>query len=311
MNVRVLVIVLVVGVLAILGLTAVYFTIIAEPKPPETPAPPPPPPDTDNDGINDPEERAKGTDPNDPTRYPGSHVMILVAAGEIGENVLLAAEHLREVERAKGDYPEGTFLVEKKSEALGKITRAVIRDGEPITSRHIFSERRLAYLIPRFMRAISFNYDELAAIGGMLKPGDFVDIMGYFTVPERGNEQYSKIFVQGAKVLGIGQDLGFPKPPPDTAAQAGGAPPPPPPPTRFVTFALTPREAELLFWAEKNNPGNLRYALRSPLQSLEAVTEGQTTENFYGLTLMRRPHRVEVFVGAREAKEVSVDRVED
>jgi Flp pilus assembly protein CpaB len=314
MNVRALVLILVVGLLAVGGLAGVYFTMFAGEPEPEVPAAPPPPPDRDGDGVPDHADNAA----DDPTRWPAwagdahypskaaSHVMVLAASEEIPENTLLEDRHIREVERARGDYPDGTILADQKGKVVGEISKVVIREGEFYRPQHFFGGRRLAFLIPRFMRAISFNYSAgVDFVGGLLKPGDIVDIMGHFTVPERpGRAEYTKVFLQGVKILGIGPDLGFPPPP----VKEGEPPPPPPPPATFITLALTPREAELLFWAEKSNPGNLRYALRSPLQRLDAATIGVTADAFFGVTLMRRPHEVEVVRGARAPETVRVPR---
>lgn len=317
MNVRVLVIFLLVGLLAVVGLVGMYFTMFAGEPVPEVQAPPPPPPDRDGDGVPDQADNA----PDDPTRWPAwggdahypskpaSHVQVLAASEEIPENTLIEERHVREVERARGDYPEGTILADQKTKVVGEISRVVIREGEFFRPQMFFGGKRLAFLIPRFMRAVSFNYSPgVDFVGGMLKPGDVVDVMGHFTIPERSPaEQFTKFFLQGVKVLGIGTDIGFPPPPP----KEGEPPPPPPPPATFITLALTPREAELMYWAEKTNPGNIRVALRSPLQRLDAATPGQTGEGFFGLTLMRRPHTIEVFRGARAPEEVKVKRVED
>jgi Flp pilus assembly protein CpaB len=117
----------------------------------------------------------------------------------------------------------------------------------------------LALKTPAGKRAVTVMVDSLAAVGGLLNPGDSVDVIAQLSVPtgsnpdksERKNQVTAMIF-QGLQVLAVNTNLD------ETGAyyddqQAANA--------IRVTVAVDPQEAGLLSFANKN--GKLELALRS------------------------------------------------
>ena len=161
---------------------------------------------------------------------------------------------------------------------------------------------QLSYLIPKYKRAIALRYDPLSAVNGLVNLGDVVDIIGNFYVNRRmgGTTQYTKIFVQNARIVALGGEI-TPRPPGDTSAV--------PPPTGF-TLSVYPHEAERLIWAEASG-ARLVCALRSPLNDVLARTSGTTDEGLFGKGFLREPHNIEVYLATRSGFRTGFDPVTD
>lgn len=120
--------------------------------------------------------------------------------------------------------------------------------------------RTLASDIRRQMRAVSINASGAAAVSGMVHPADHVDVLGTFSFPgpPDANGRPTQKFVtctilQNVLVLATGREtaksitLGQP---------SGGG-------YNTVTLEVTPREAEMLVFAEQMH-GRLALTLRNP-----------------------------------------------
>jgi pilus assembly protein CpaB len=97
----------------------------------------------------------------------------------------------------------------------GKVTNLPIAAGEQVLDSKFFARKEdsgLAYRIPAGKRAISVNVNELISSGGLIVPGDFVDVMTLF--PPLGTEGESvSVVLQNVEVLAVAQSL-------QTAAEA-------------------------------------------------------------------------------------------
>jgi Flp pilus assembly protein CpaB len=113
----------------------------------------------------------------------------------------------------------------------------------------------LALRTPPGKRAVTVMLDSLGAVGGLVNPGDFVDVIAHLNIPtgkKTAKEAVTAMVFQNLQILAINTNLDEP-----------GA-------YEFqqkeqklrVTFAVDPREAGLLSFAEMN--GNLELALRAP-----------------------------------------------
>ena len=119
----------------------------------------------------------------------------------------------------------------------------------------------LAEMINPTMRAVSIPVDANASVSGMVKPNDHVDILGTFVFPSAtvtgGVETITLTVLQDVTVLATGQALANQIPAPGTRADRT------PRGYSAVTFEVTPREAELLVFAQTVR-GRLTLALRNP-----------------------------------------------
>ena len=115
----------------------------------------------------------------------------------------------------------------------------------------------LALKTPAGKRAVTVMIDSLAAVGGLLDPGDFVDVIAQLNVPSQDPDKktVTAMIFQDLQVLAVNANEDDPGAYDDQQA------------ANFlkITFAVDPQEAGLLAFANKN--GILELALRSPNES--------------------------------------------
>jgi pilus assembly protein CpaB len=111
-----------------------------------------------------------------------------------------------------------------------------------------------AGVVPEGMRIITFSLDAAAAVGGHLKPGNHVDVLGTFDFQFKGAKRLTTVMLsQNLLITGVGEetmaDRSREKP---EGAAAGGT---------IISLAVTPEDAVRLSLAEKE--GSLKLSLRS------------------------------------------------
>jgi pilus assembly protein CpaB len=121
----------------------------------------------------------------------------------------------------------------------------------------------LALRTPAGKRAITVQIDSLGAVGGLLNPGDFVDVIAELNVPTGKKadpkEKVTAMIFQNLQVLAVNTNID--EPGAYDAQQKEHA--------LKVTFAVDPQEAGLLSFAEQN--GSLELALRTPTEKGRAM----------------------------------------
>jgi len=124
----------------------------------------------------------------------------------------------------------------------------------------------LALKTPVGKRAVTVQINSLAAVGGMINAGDFVDVIAQLNVPsdEQDKKTVTAIIFQGLQVLAVNTNLDDPG---AYVEQQSAS-------TLKVTFAVDPQEAGLLAFADKN--GSLELALRSPDESERVMVKANT-----------------------------------
>ena len=120
------------------------------------------------------------------------------------------------------------------------------------------SKSSLSLMTPVGRRAYTVRIDPLSAVGGMINPGDFVDILAHMNMPDpvtNKTERITSMIFQNVRVLAVGTNLqttgGYEQ------QQAAGA--------LNITFALTPEEASLMSFLDKN--GQMVLVLRGPSET--------------------------------------------
>jgi Flp pilus assembly protein CpaB len=177
------------------------------------------------------------------------------------------------------------------ADVTGKALTVPVAAGEQILSHRLGSPdqvdvKKFADLVPAGKRAMSVTFSELSTAGGLIAPGDYVDVLGVFNKGTMGKDQ-SMILLQDVLVLAVAQNTS-PDQLPRQGAAAGAQPaaqtnanlplpgragstvaiPQPTPAsvpfapaaTRTVTLAVDPEAAERLALAE--DYGHLRYIVR-------------------------------------------------
>ncbi len=161
-------------------------------------------------------------------------------------------------------------------DAVGKVTRYPIGADEEVTPNKIVSLQgtqttdSLSFVVPKGMRAISIQADQVLSAGGLVLPGDYVDIMGVLkgTKPDGTTvENYVvKTILQNVQVLAVAQkiaDIAVGSGTGSTSASAdssSGSSAKPNPEATTLTILASPEQSELLFLAESN--GTLRAVVR-------------------------------------------------
>lgn len=116
----------------------------------------------------------------------------------------------------------------------------------------------LALRTPAGKRAYTVRIDSLSAVGGLINPGDFVDIIAHLEMPEPGKAtraNISTMVFQNVQILAVGTNLQAP----------GGYEQQQNTRSLNVTFALSPEEASLLSFIEIN--GKMQLVLRAPAET--------------------------------------------
>jgi pilus assembly protein CpaB len=202
-------------------------------------------------------------------------VPVIVAAQDIPTRTKITASMvaLRQMP-ATAKQPEA-YAAEKDVD--GKVTRLPISAGQQVIPNMFAIAREeagLAFAIPPSKRAVSITTSEVIGSGGLVIPGDFVDVIGVFDKDTMGKDQ-AAIILQNMEVLAVAQSIEGevpPAPEKGPAQQVGDqlkAPQPTPTPVvpakaqpqaKTVTLAVSPEEAQRLVLAEAR--GTLRLALR-------------------------------------------------
>ena len=111
--------------------------------------------------------------------------------------------------------------------------------------------------IKRQMRAMSINVNTASSVSGLVKPNDHVDVIGTFSFPDssgnvRKGDLVTSTILQNVLVLATGRETANA---PDRALGVAAG-------YSTVTLAVTPREAEMLAFAEQMK-GRLTLTLRN------------------------------------------------
>jgi pilus assembly protein CpaB len=206
---------------------------------------------------------------------------------------------------AKQDIPQGTTIasgmVETKilskqslvpqvatslDRIAGMITIAPIVKDEQISLSKLAYARQaggLAEVTPVGKRAITITVDTVAGLAGMIKPGDYVDLIAILQVPvqladgKQVNQVATMPLFQNVLVLAVGQQTGgfsretgrYSEAKEEKKESGGGY--------SLITLALNPQEANLIAFIQEQ--GKIRLVLRSPADSQISQTQIVTPNN--------------------------------
>ena len=206
---------------------------------------------------------------------PVPTVRVVVVRDDIAAGTTLSVALLREM-----DVPPDTALsgaYSSTNRLVGRITRYPLVAGEQLVDGKLVGAdgetgEGLAFSVPTGMRAVSVPFSEVMGAGGLVVPGDRVDIMvhtqyGRLFGPEdtipvgEGGRAIVVTVLQDVLVLAVGQSF-------TSAADAGRDPATlrsedakAQPSARSVTLAVTPAQAQKIFFASQE--GRLGLAMRA------------------------------------------------
>lgn len=151
----------------------------------------------------------------------------------------------------------------------GMVTTAPISKGEQIALSKLNNNKQagggnLAGVTPSGKRAVTVVVDNISSLSGMVKPGDYVDVLATLQIPMQGKDGQvsSQMAVvplfQNVLVLAVGQNIGgaatsgsrYAETP---AASSNG--------NSLITLALGPQETNLISFVQEQ--GKIRLTMRS------------------------------------------------
>jgi len=140
--------------------------------------------------------------------------------------------------------PQGAVLEKNRAGLLGQKTLLAMQPGQVLLWNYINtdpSEFGLSARLSEGERAITLSVDKRTGLDGALKPGNRVDVLATFVMPDEGKKRVTRTLLQNLTVLSLG-----------SGQESGGY--------ATVTLRVTAQEAELVAFAE--NMAELRLALR-------------------------------------------------
>lgn len=140
-------------------------------------------------------------------------VQVLVATQPLAFGTALSAQNTKMVGWPANSVPEGAFNYAGGVINSPKGPRVALRPiavGEPILASKISGDGRasISALLPEGMRAVAVRIDDVAGVGGMIAPGDVVDVL--LTRQSAGedadrNDQYTDVVLEKIRVIAIDQ----------------------------------------------------------------------------------------------------------
>jgi pilus assembly protein CpaB len=222
-----------------------------------------------------------------------SAVLVYVYLSQAGGKETAASGETKQVLVAREDIPVATRITDSMVElraisadavhpnsfpstegVVGNMARYPIAAGEQVLSDRVASssmalregeELPLPYIVAEGKRAVSVSTSALIGAGGLMQPGDYVDVI--LTAKLSNGDQIGRIILQNLEVLALDQEMEkvAPKVEGGTEAQTSAAEGETKPEAVTVTLAVAPVEGEVLTVAEEcagNFGGRLALALR-------------------------------------------------
>jgi pilus assembly protein CpaB len=217
----------------------------------------------------------------------GGDTAVLVAKADIAARTTITADMV-EV-RLVGADSRSALAYGSADQVVGKVTRFPIAANEQVLSSKVVdlsggiggTARSLSYIIPEGKRAFAINASEIQNVGGLLLPGDYVDVVVLYDVDFTGldgNRDTEDAFLahtllQNVEVLSVSQVVADIVPEAAAEEDAEGAAAAetgqrvrnseaaPNPGAATITLAVTPEDAQLMYLAEAN--GRIRLSMRT------------------------------------------------
>src|SRR5581483_9650972 len=189
------------------------------------------------------------------------------SAGAGAQDVVVAKGVIRERTTITADMLEVKSVPANAADVVGKVTKFPIQANEQVVSSSVVDVSRpvvgdvLSYVVPNGKRAISIQASQVSNAGGLILPGDFVDIVWACC---GGKPVLTRTILRNVQVGAVAQAIVNSGPVQGTSSDnpIAAAPGKPVPDASTMTLLLSPEEAQQIFLAEGN--GDLRADLRGP-----------------------------------------------
>lgn len=236
----------------------------------------------------------------------GIGILAAILVGDHIQNTLrretqnLATQHITPLKENVAAVAQSVQVIDRQVQTLAaqqSQTAAAVQELQTkVESRTVKQDpsESLALKMPAGKRAYTIMLDSLNAVGGLINPGDYVDVMADLQIPEDLDDKEAEkktvttVLFQRIQVMAVGPFLTA------TGAYAEQQE------AKFlkVTFALDPQEAGIMAFAEKN--GTFKLALRSPNEQDQFMLP---TSNWITVAEYLEEHGTELPVPNRSAKD--------
>ena len=195
--------------------------------------------------------------------YEGAvKINVIVAKTDIPAMTELQSDDLGLKLVYKSAVGDNVFMPEDFDRIKGKRLKYPLQRNEPVWWTHVDMPREiqsgLSSIVKERRRAMSIAISGAAAVSGLVKPNDHVDILGTFTFPSRTNpnqvETVTLTLMQNITVLATGSQLARQNTESGAVQQSG---------YNMMTFDLGPEQVEILVFAQQTR-GQLYLSLRNP-----------------------------------------------
>ena len=209
-----------------------------------------------------------------------NEVKVLVANKDIARGAAITAENT-EISIIPEQYRQPQAV--SADRAIGMVAVVPISKGEQLSLNKLAQPRQLGGLAegtPVGKRAITIAVDNISSVGGLVKPGDYVDVMALVPVPVQApdGKQVNQMAVmplfQNVLVLAVGQDIGA-----ITSASGKKEAEKRSDNSPLITLALQPQDANLIAFVQEQ--GKLRLTLRSPADSQMQATQPASWDTLF------------------------------
>jgi pilus assembly protein CpaB len=196
-------------------------------------------------------------------------VSVIVAVKEVPAGAVIKPEMIKLVAWPKKAVLPG--CISDPNEIAGRCARLPILAGEPVLSTKLSAKgtvEGLTGLIPSGKRAVTIKVNEVTGVAGFIRPGARVDVMVILPKRDEIGATLSRMILQDAEVLAVGQTLQQP----DSDAK--------PIVVSTVTVLANPQEAERISLA--SNEGKIHLSLRNAQDDTQPSTDGITLASLAG-----------------------------
>jgi pilus assembly protein CpaB len=199
--------------------------------------------------------------------HPGSSTErpVLITTQEIPARMKITDTMFsKEMRPANAVQPDA---IAEPNQAIGSLALITIPSGSELTASSIGTNVALALPVrlEPGMRAVSIPVDRVKDVSGLVQPGDRVDVIAIPPPKSNGAPPKAVTIFRVVRVLSVGNSLENPSATPSPEMQSAAT----------VTLEVTPKQADLLAWADANS--TLRLALRSPRESIRTEPAEELT----------------------------------
>lgn len=211
---------------------------------------------------------------------------------------ILARDHIASIFVYENQLRQDVIKTDEWRDIVGRKIVHSVSKGKPLFWTDIeggMTDRSgLADSIKPGCRALSINVSGAASVSGMVRPNNRVDVIGTFSFPSKENPEELELVtltvIQDVTVLATGTRTA--KSPYAQQQQASSY--------STVTLEVTPREAEMLVFAEQikgrlsltlRNSSDVRYEKELPRVNFEKIEEEIETLNDYRQHILLKKRR--------------------